>query len=327
MSSPISSSCAVCRATSAPTTDPSSWPRRSRHGSRRSVPRPPTSPRVAPPGPPTWPWSLRDRIDSAAVDGRTASSRASMPGFGTVGSAAANLDGEIFYSLREAQVVIESWRHHYNQVRPHASLGYRVPAPEVVVPAPATHMAGSPRPASPTNRPWPHDQCCTKARFSERAAAVSDDEDAGSGQEGQDHATQPVLAPVQSLVGQQPGATVLDDAADRAEPRAVRCTYPTNVGLDAVLAAERAIVGAVVAGIGVQPRDGGADDLSHAQKMREEPRVVDVGGRGDDSQREAVGCDHQMVLGPSLAPVGEVGTGQLAAALGPDRTAVDDHVP
>src|SRR4051794_10118007 len=52
------------------------------------------------------------------------------------------LDGEIFYSLREAQVVIESWRRHYNQVRPHASLGYRAPAPEVV-PAP-------PRPASPT---------------------------------------------------------------------------------------------------------------------------------------------------------------------------------
>ncbi len=45
------------------------------------------------------------------------------------------LDGEIFYSLREAQVVIESWRRHYNAVRPHASLGYRAPAPEVFVPA------------------------------------------------------------------------------------------------------------------------------------------------------------------------------------------------
>ena len=31
------------------------------------------------------------------------------------------LDGEIFYTLREAQVVIESWRRHYNAVRPHAS--------------------------------------------------------------------------------------------------------------------------------------------------------------------------------------------------------------
>ena len=43
------------------------------------------------------------------------------------------LDGEMFYSLREAQVVIESWRRHDNTVRPHASLGYRAPAPEVVV--------------------------------------------------------------------------------------------------------------------------------------------------------------------------------------------------
>ena len=62
------------------------------------------------------------------------------------------LDGEIFYSLREAQVVIEGWRRHYNQVRPHASLGYRAPAPEVVVPALAARMAG---PASPTSLPTP----------------------------------------------------------------------------------------------------------------------------------------------------------------------------
>jgi len=34
------------------------------------------------------------------------------------------LSGEIFYSLREAQIVIESWGRHYNAMRPHASLGY-----------------------------------------------------------------------------------------------------------------------------------------------------------------------------------------------------------
>jgi putative transposase len=45
------------------------------------------------------------------------------------------LDGEVFYTLREAQIVIESWRRHYNTVRPHASIGYRAPAPEVFVPA------------------------------------------------------------------------------------------------------------------------------------------------------------------------------------------------
>ncbi len=29
------------------------------------------------------------------------------------------LDGEIFYTLREAKVVSESWRRHYNAVRPY----------------------------------------------------------------------------------------------------------------------------------------------------------------------------------------------------------------
>ena len=33
------------------------------------------------------------------------------------------LNGEIFYSLREAQILIERWRHHYNTVRPHSALG------------------------------------------------------------------------------------------------------------------------------------------------------------------------------------------------------------
>ena len=40
------------------------------------------------------------------------------------------LDGEIFYTLREAQVIIEQWRWHYNRIRPHSALGYRPPAPE-----------------------------------------------------------------------------------------------------------------------------------------------------------------------------------------------------
>ena len=43
------------------------------------------------------------------------------------------LDGEIFYTLREAQVVIEQWRWHYNRIRPHSALGYRPPAPETTV--------------------------------------------------------------------------------------------------------------------------------------------------------------------------------------------------
>jgi putative transposase len=38
------------------------------------------------------------------------------------------LNGEIFYSLKEAQIVIEQWRRQYNTVRPHTALGYRPPA-------------------------------------------------------------------------------------------------------------------------------------------------------------------------------------------------------
>lgn len=42
------------------------------------------------------------------------------------------LDGEIFYSLQEAKIIIESWRNHYNTKRPHSSLGGRPPAPETI---------------------------------------------------------------------------------------------------------------------------------------------------------------------------------------------------
>lgn len=44
------------------------------------------------------------------------------------------LNGEIFYTLKEAQVLIEQWRQHYNHVRPHSSLGYKPPAPKIHIP-------------------------------------------------------------------------------------------------------------------------------------------------------------------------------------------------
>jgi transposase InsO family protein len=54
------------------------------------------------------------------------------------------LNGEIFYSLKEARIIIEAWRRHYNTVRPHSALAYRPPAPEVVL-----WPAAQPRPAPP----------------------------------------------------------------------------------------------------------------------------------------------------------------------------------
>ena len=40
------------------------------------------------------------------------------------------LNGEVFYTLKEAQVLIQRWRQWYNRLRPHSALGYRPPAPE-----------------------------------------------------------------------------------------------------------------------------------------------------------------------------------------------------
>ena len=45
------------------------------------------------------------------------------------------LNGEVFNTLREAQVLIEDWRRHYNRVRPHSALGYRPPAPKALASA------------------------------------------------------------------------------------------------------------------------------------------------------------------------------------------------
>lgn len=51
------------------------------------------------------------------------------------------LNGEMFFTLTEAQIIIERWRREYNTLRPHSSLGYRPPAPEAV------------RPFAPTSAP------------------------------------------------------------------------------------------------------------------------------------------------------------------------------
>ncbi len=46
------------------------------------------------------------------------------------------LNRELFDTLDEAKVMVERWRHEYNRIRPHSSLGYRPPAPETIEPMP-----------------------------------------------------------------------------------------------------------------------------------------------------------------------------------------------
>jgi Integrase core domain len=69
-----------------------------------------------------------------------------------------------FRTRAEAKVVIESWRHHFNAVRPHSSLGYLTPnefaARQTKNPAPheatgrgaAVFGASAPRPVAPPAR-------------------------------------------------------------------------------------------------------------------------------------------------------------------------------
>ncbi len=64
------------------------------------------------------------------------------------------LNTEIFDTLREAQVLTESWRRHYNTARPHSSLGWRSPAPETIAmrqAAPATYAIWGLRPRPPSS--------------------------------------------------------------------------------------------------------------------------------------------------------------------------------
>jgi transposase InsO family protein len=65
------------------------------------------------------------------------------------------LNGGIFYSLIEAELLIEQRRWHYNTNRPHSALGYRPPAPQTILPppiGPSTLSIGRPdsRPTSAT---------------------------------------------------------------------------------------------------------------------------------------------------------------------------------
>ncbi len=48
------------------------------------------------------------------------------------------LNGEVFDTVLEAQVLCERWRRNYNEVRPHSARGYRPPAPQAIMPWPSS---------------------------------------------------------------------------------------------------------------------------------------------------------------------------------------------
>jgi transposase InsO family protein len=56
------------------------------------------------------------------------------------------LNGELFYSLQEAKILIENWCKDYDTKRPHSSLVYWPPAPESFIPQ---RLSALPKPAPP----------------------------------------------------------------------------------------------------------------------------------------------------------------------------------
>jgi transposase InsO family protein len=55
------------------------------------------------------------------------------------------LNGELFYTLHEARVIVEGWRQRYNTARPHSALGYRPLAPETRTFAPLSVLTQNPK--------------------------------------------------------------------------------------------------------------------------------------------------------------------------------------
>jgi len=76
-----------------------------------------------------------------SIDGAGKLYAGGLPGCGHIAAELRDelLNGEIFYSLKEAQIVIEQWRKHYDTIRPHSALNYRPPAPQTFAPL-ASHL-------------------------------------------------------------------------------------------------------------------------------------------------------------------------------------------
>ena len=58
----------------------------------------------------------------------------------------------------------------------------------------------------------------------------------------------------------------------------------------------------------------------------EDKRVINIGRRREAGDRHAVAIGGNVVFGASLGPVGRIGAGQIATALGPHRAGIEDQV-
>ena len=112
--------------------------------------------------------------------------------------------------------------------------------------------------------------------------------------QGLNDAGRAVMAASEALVVEEPGVDILHHGADGCEPGAMFNALVPDHGPDALAQAKPAVIGAVVASISQNARDGGADDQSKAQQLGKHLSVVDVGGRGHRAQRPSLGRDDNV---------------------------------
>jgi len=131
---------------------------------------------------------------------------------------------------------------------------------------------------------------------------------------------------VEALIHERPRDCIFDNVPDGAEIGTVLVASCPDQGQNTAHAAVCAVILAVVSSIGDQVADIGTDDQCPIEQMAEQPSVVDVGGRGDRRQGQAVGINDDMVLGARFAAVGWVWSDEITASFGANAATVHHNV-
>src|SRR4051794_22476288 len=169
--------------------------------------------------------------------------------------------------------------------------------------------------------------CTTKRRFSELTGeAVCNQEYVGGLEQRLDDEAEPVVAQRQAPVFQDPGIAAFDRPAPLAQSRPTRLTTLVNARLGPKGAAQLAMMLSVVAFVGEYRADAGHDREGSQEQPLEDKRVIDIGGGREAGDRHALAIGGNVVFGASLGPIGRIGTGQIATALGPHRAGIEDQV-
>src|SRR3954451_21428820 len=166
-----------------------------------------------------------------------------------------------------------------------------------------------------------------KRQFSELTGEAVRNQEYASGLEQRlDDEAEPVVAQSQAPVFQDPGVAAFDRPAALAQSRAARLTTLVDARLVPKGAAQLAMMFSVVAFVGEYGANPSHDREGGQEQPLEDKRVIDIGRRREAGDWHAVPIGGDVVFGASLGPIGRIGTGQIATALGAHRTGIEDQV-